>query len=105
MSLLSALLNDIQLIVFKYLHRYYYQNVIQQYNSSIKCSWHDDSNQFDGFCVINFRELTSYEYDNHPIYSFAGVQRTYTLSRNYIYAQIWLPVSNTHQPHRHRGRK
>ncbi len=103
MSLLSALLNDIQLIVFKYIHRHYYRAVIQNYNNKIQQHWCDDGNQFDLAIVLNFRDLNTYEYDRHPIFSFDGIQRSYLLPLNYIYSLVWLPVDMniiTHEAYR-----
>ncbi len=108
--LLDRLVADIQLIVYRYIHKSRFEEVNQEYRINFQTHWSDYDHHFVEKCVgthevmcLNYRELQHWYSGHHsygPIYNFRERQRDYLLPKNYAHAVVWWPAKiwDTHIP-------
>ncbi len=90
-SVLSSLCNDVQQIVWMYLHRDNYKNVIQQYHQDVDESWCVMTDRFSNIqFAANWRRLETCNFDSRIYklrYSVGGLRhhngQFVTISANY----------------------
>lgn len=98
MMMWDLLINDIKLIVCRFVHKDRCKQLIQEYNKKFGKYWDDYCEEFTngGDMAINYRELATHQ--SACIYSFYEDPRPYRLSPNYKHAIIWCPTISTHEP-------
>lgn len=97
---LCSVPNDIQLIIYRYLHRIYYGLVVKQYNEQFVPEWNEMWSIFHG---------PNYGFANRPLhalnYSGVDISRIHRhharfvvapLPINYIHSTVWWPIHATH---------
>ncbi len=110
-SCLDNLVNDIKLMVYRYIHLAITNVLHAEYRSKFQMYWMEDESWFEdtsfdcGIVHLNYRNLNfnvlDVDDEYTSIYNFSGTEaRSYVLSQNYAHAVVWwpLPLFTTHTP-------
>ena len=113
--LIDRLVFDVQLIVYRYIHRTLLDKVHEQYRDMFQQNWNEEEHLFEEIVdhlnnfnnrttlCLNYRDLNDWNNENYDyglIYDFYEGRTGYSLPKNYVHAAVWWPlnISDTHVP-------
>ncbi len=95
----NVLVNDIILIVYRYIHQSYISELNREYDIKFAQHWEGDTCYFNyvdgnGYCqlLLNYRRIGDGRYQiDERVSLFCCSNREYKLPQNYVYSGVWWP--------------